>query len=487
MSVLVIDIGTTSTRGALFTDNGQLKEESRFLNEIKYEANGKVNASPSCWKEGIIHTIKSIVDKCGSDDIEAIAVTGARSSITPLDVNGEPLMDTIMWLDSRNRELVERLAENNELFKSKTGSIINTTYSGGKMSWIKENRPEIYEKTYKMLNVPEYVMYVMTGVYCSDYTYGSRTGLLNLETKIWDKEILEIYGLDEDKLCTLYEPGSVVGQSTAEFEKLTGLKEGTKVITAGGDQQCGSIGQGLVNVGNISLNLGTGAYITGLSDDLREARKAEAVINYSSLKDRFVIETSIQSCSSAFDWCCRNLYGMKENDYEFTHRELESYPGVTECLVLPYFQGKGSPEWDSSVTASIYNITLKTTRTEVFKSVMEGVFMEINNHLIKMLEVNDIDVINVSGGISKEELLVQLLSDVTGKRIRKLNNTEATLNGALAISWVTLNKCPDEETGLIILKNGEDAMYYPNAVKHEMYLDKQRIMNKLFEHNREVI
>lgn len=180
------------------------------------------------------------------EKIDAISITSQRSSVIPVDENIRPLSNAIMWQDKRTNYICESMENLNDKVFSLCGSRVNPVFSGSKMMWIREERPEIYAKTYKFMVIPDYLIYLMTGRICTDYTYGSRSLLMNIRTHEWDDELLEIFHVEKEKLCELVEPGSVCGHITKAFAEITGCQEGIPVITAGGDQQCGAIGQGVV-------------------------------------------------------------------------------------------------------------------------------------------------------------------------------------------------------------------------------------------------
>ena len=303
MSILVLDVGTTSMRGILYGEKGEKLSVSQFPNHVEFLPGGIVNETPADWEDNTVSIISSIVADPAVDpsQIEAVSITSQRSSIIPVDRDGRPLMDTIMWQDVRNRDICERIRKENPNTFAKTGSRVNTVFSGSKMTWVREARPEIYEKVYKFVNIPEYINLLMCGVYVSDYTYASRSGLMNLREKTWDDELLALYRVDQDKLCELREPGSIVGYTTEAFAERTGLRAGTPVIHAGGDQQCAAVGQGVTRSGNTEMVLGTGGFLMAACEQVPDDLKDDVICNASAIAGKYVIEANILACSAAYD------------------------------------------------------------------------------------------------------------------------------------------------------------------------------------------
>lgn len=486
MSILVLDVGTTSMRGILYDEWGGKIAVAQRTNHVKYEPGGWVSESPSDWEENTTEIVKAIVHNPAVNpaEIETVAITSQRSSIIPVDRDGSPLMDTIMWQDVRNREICRRLEPQNGKLFAKTGSRVNSVFSGSKMTWVRENRPEIYEKVFKFVNIPEYINLFMTGEYCSDYTYASRSGLLNLAEKRWDPELLELYHVDAAKLLPLVEPGSVAGHTSGHFEELTGLPSGIPVIHAGGDQQCAAIGQGVTKEGNVSVVLGTGGFLIAACDGIPKDLKDNVICNASSIAGKYVIEANVLACSAAFDWFVHELYGMDKIDYDVTEEELLKIQGVTDVLVIPYLKGRGAPDWNADAKAVFAEVTLATKRYELFKGLMEGIFLELANHLDNFLEYISLENVYASGGITKSAALCQLFSDVTGRTVNVRRDPESTAMGAYLVALTGLGKfgsVAEAAEKLGVLEGVR--IYEPDPVKHAAYLEKQKRMNAYYTRN----
>ena len=498
MSILVLDVGTTSMRGILYGTDGRQLAIAQYPNHVEFLPDGVVNESPKDWEENTVAIVRDIVRAAGNTAagkgtsaneaaaIEAVAITSQRSSIIPVDQDGRPLMDTIMWQDVRNKDICRELsAHNGEVF-AKTGSRVNTVFSGSKMTWIRRERPDIYRNVHKFVNIPEYINFLMCGTYCSDYTYASRSSLMNLKAKAWDPEMLALYEVDAAKLCELKEPGSVVGHTTAAFENATGLRAGTPVIHAGGDQQCAAIGQGVTRAGNVEMVLGTGGFLMAACDDVPENLSEDVICNAASIAGKYVIEANILACSAAYDWLGRELYGMEKIDYGFMEQELSSVPGVTDCLAIPYIKGRGVPDWNADAKAVFADITLATTRAEIFKSFLESLFMEFRNHLDTFSKYVSIGNIYVSGGMTKSEAICRLLADVTGREIVVRDDREATAKGAFLVSLAGLGHYRDVDEAIRAIGGfGEEKSFSPDAGKAEAYAGKQVRMNEFYRKIRE--
>ena len=488
MNILVVDIGTSSMRGILFTQQGErLAAEQVKYEPIKYP-DGRIEQSPESWT-GSLETIAAIVAKKAREkhfSIDAVAVTSQRSAIIPVDASGQPLMDTIMWQDRRNAGICRELEPYNDLIFEKSGAKINTVFSGSRMTWIKRNRPDVCRKLYKFVNIPEYVMHYMTGQYRTDVTYGSRSHLMNLRERRWDKEMLDIFDIQEEQLCELLEPGSVCGAVTPEFAGKTGLPEGIPVITCGGDQQCAAIGQGAFQEGTLSLVAGTGGFLVTALDEVPDEPAPQLIFNCSSVAGHYMVEANVLTCCSAFDWFGKNFYPAAQTgqiDYDMINRELQMLDGsVSDVTVLPYFQGRSTPKWNPEARAYFGEVSLASDRKSMMKGLLEGIFMEIRNNIQLFGSYAQIGRAYISGGLTNSRVINQLQADVYGISLYHMEDSESTALGALMVALVGQGVYPSLERAFEAIRgNAEAECYTPRAEVHGAYEEKREKMNGLYE------
>lgn len=483
MNILVIDVGTSSMRGILFTHEGKVLTEKQNFYNVTYMENSWVEQSASDWENALYDIIRDVAKNAEENGwgLDAITMTSQRSSVIPVDRELHPLCNAIMWQDKRTNEICERLNSQNEKVFSLCGSRVNPVFSASKITWIREERPEIYEKTYKFMVIPDYLMYLMTGEILTDYTYGSRSLLMNIYTHEWDDELLEIFHIEKEKLCPLVEPGSVCGTTTAEFAEMTGCPAGIPVITAGGDQQCGAIGQGVVKTGVLSVTTGTGGFLITASNEVPENLEPDVICNFSSIKDQYVLESSVLTCCSAFDWFRKAFY--EESGYDKMNQEIESSPvRANGCLCLPYFQGRSTPDWNNMAKGVFANITLGTTRADMLRSLLEGICYEIGNGIDTMNKYLDISDIYVNGGLTNSEPFNDMQSNIYGKKIIRRGKADATARGALMLAATTLAMYNSVEKAFEAIGKSDDVkVYLPQEDVAMEYEQGKAQMNRLYK------
>lgn len=483
MNILVLDVGTSSMRGILFSAEGTELLSKQCLYRADYMEEGWVEQDPLDWEEAmyvILHVISEAAEK-QKLTIDAIAVTSQRSSLIPVDASMRPLCRAIMWQDKRAAGICKEFESENEKIVRLCGSRVNPVFSACKMTWIRKERPDLYKKIYKFLVVPDYLIYLLTGNLCTDYTYGSRSNLMNIRTCRWDDELLSLFEVEKEKLCPLVEPGTICGTVSLSAAEKTGCPQKIPVITAGGDQQCGAIGQGVVKEGILSVTAGTGGFLITAINAVPKTLSANVICNCSAIQNQYILESSVLTCSSAFDWFRRNFY--EDETYEKLNQILEKTPvGANSVLCVPYFQGHAAPDWNSQAKASFSNITLHTEKSDLLRALIEGICYEIANGIDRMKEYVTIQNVLINGGLTNSEAFNQIQCDVCGMKLIRRGKTDATARGAFLAALVSLKVYKTvAEAWETVGKQGEAYHYLPNKEHTETYRRYRTEMNMLYE------
>ena len=454
MGIIVVDVGTSSLRSILYSDAGAKLFTKQIEYSPTYLENDWVEEDPAHWTGAMEQTLTAAVAfaKEQGHSVNAVSITSQRSSIIPIGEDDQPLCNAIMWQDKRVLGIIQELQPYNDRVFQLCGSRLNPVFSGPKMAWLHRNRPDLYDKAKRLVVIPDLLVHTITGQWGTDATYGSRSLLMNLEKRQWDDELLEIFGVDREKLNDIREPGSIAGYSTAAYEAKTGLPAGTPVITAGGDQQCAALGLGVLKEGILEVSAGTGAFIIAASDKVPAGLKQDVICNASAIPGAYVLESSIPTCASAFNWLLRICYGMNESNkkdvLKQVNQEIEESMGKkSDVLILPHFQGRGTPDWNSHARGSIHNLTLGTTRGDIARAMFEGLCLEVATNVSAITQyIQEAESIYACGGLANSPSFTQLLSNFTELPIQVFEDTESTGLGAWMSGAVAIGLYPDFET-----------------------------------------
>lgn len=486
MNLLVLDVGTSSIRGILYDENGTQLFCHQINYQVRFFGSGWAEQDPRDWSDTLVEIGRETAAFARARDctVDGIVLTSQRSSIIPVDRDGVPLRPAIMWQDRRNSEIVAQLADQVEFVHGITGARINTVFSGAKMTWFRREEPDYYKKTYKICTIADYIIHQLTGCFVTDHTYGARSLLMNIRTRQWDDQMLELFEVERGKLCELAEPGSVVGTLLPEFGDKTGLPSGIPVISGGGDQQCAALGHGVTQAGRVELTTGTGAFILGCTDQVPKDLKSNVICGAHAVPGKYVLESSMLACAATYNWVKELLFHGTEG-YEAINAAVAAAPaGAHGCLVLPYFQGRGTPDWNSGATGGFLNLNLGMTRGDMARAVLEGIAYEAG-HNLHILEdyLGQVDRVYIGGGLTKFKLFNQMQADVYGHTlVRNRNSGEQTALGAWANGAVALGAytAHDEAIQRAGVQNTFD-IYQPDEVQTAVYRAAQQKMLELYE------
>lgn len=476
MNVLAIDVGTTSMRGILFNEEGKVLSSLARMTPLII-AKGIIEQSSDVYRNALLYL-------CGATakeyQVDAVTLTAFRSAPALLDKNGCALTNFIMWQDTRNREICDALAPYSTEIYHTCGAAVNTVFTGSKISWFREHQPELYKKTYKAMVVPDYLMMVMTGVFVTDTTYGSRTSLMNLVSLRWDKRMCELYDVEMDKLCDLIPQGSVAGYTTSAFCELTGIPVGIPVISAGGDQQCGALGLGVIDSSTLEVNSGTGSFVISVIDKPL-FYDSSVICNVAAIPNKYTLESNVLSSASALNWLMRNFFPdlVKDDGMDFEAFNQLAYlspPGANGLYCVPHFQGCGTRKWNPAARAGFWGFTLSSTRNDMARSLYEGICAEIAKSIAALPEGSrKAKEVYIAGGLTRGEIFNRILCDMLNRDLIRYDNDQATAIGAFVSAAVTLGLYPNYGSAVrAVRSNGTVTRYTPehNAVlAYQKYQD----------------
>lgn len=468
--ILVIDTGSSSMRGILFDRNGNIL----FTHQIKYTMT--VGADESAVMEASVFTrcLKEItcrvttVLRQNSWHLLALSLDSQRSSVLAVDEQIRPLHPILMWYDKRCADICSSFSDDVQgIIYDRCGMRLTQVSSAPKMLWMKRNLPHVYESAHKLIGIHDYLLYTLTGELVTDATCACRTALMDIRTLDWSEELLSVFEIDRRKLCPILAPGCIVGSVTDAFSQETGLPS-VPVISAGGDQQCCLMGQGLLEPGTISVNSGSASYLA--VPVAAPALDPSAEVNLSAFygDTPWVLEAANMGSGTLYQWFNRNFYhgGADCKDTSAINQEVAAQPAGCDGLIcFADFAGRGCPNTDPHARGIFANVGLQHTRGAFARSILEGICFDITS-CIEHIEGLGITVsqIQSTGGLTNFSVFNQILADITGKEIRVCTNAEATATGAFLVACFVLQiPC------IVITQKSYCQRYLPDPAAHQVY------------------
>lgn len=428
--ILAHDLGTSGDKATFFSLDGKLAGSRVYAYDTAYFNGNWAEQEAEDWWKAVQETTKSLILETGisPEEIAVVSFSGQMMGCLCVDRNGNPLRKAIIWADQRAQKQAKELESKISQwdFYKIVGHRNTASYGIQKFMWIKENEPEVYEKTFKMLNAKDYITYRLTGKFYTEYSDGNSCGCLDIQKRQWSEEILKAAGIAPDKLPELKPSTFVAGGVTREAAALTGLFPGTPVVLGGGDGVTANVGTGSVAPGKTYCCMGTSAWITTTSEKPIFDEKMRIVNWVHIVPDCYAPNGTMQSAGGAYHWVKETICKMEQYDarvhgkspYDYMNEEIEKSPaGANGVLFLPYLMGERAPRWNPDAKGAFLGIKAENTREDILRSVLEGVTMNLSLCLDVLRTQIDIEEMTVIGGGAKGRVWRQMMADIYQAKI----------------------------------------------------------------------
>eukprot|EP01132_Coremiostelium_polycephalum_P004591 gene4591-5730_t len=456
-----IDQGTSSTRFMLFDSNGNTVL-SHQISLTQHHPN------PG-WVEHDGLEIQNCVNKCienvmkeyyesgigTKDDIKAIGITNQRETTIVWDKNtGNPLHRALVWCDTRTSKLVkyftkkalkqqsntetsdhEKDLEAKNILRDKCGLPISTYFSGLKLKWLINNSKDVEEGckngTAKVGTIDSWLVWNLTGgkTHITDVTNASRTMLMNLETLKWDQSLCDFLEVPISVLPEIRSSSEIYGTVAS------GPLEGIPIASVLGDQQAAMVGQMCLEKGQAKNTYGTGCFLlynTG-NEIIHSRNGLLTTVCYQfghDSKPFYALEGGVAVAGSGVRWLIDNL-GIASSSQEIEDL-ANSVTDTGGMYFVPAFSGLFAPYWREDARGVMVGLTHHTTKAHLARSVLESTCFQTYEVLDAMQKdsKDHLKELRVDGGMAKNNLLLQIQSDILGLPVVKPQNLETTCFGA---------------------------------------------------------
>ncbi|GAQ19243.1 glycerol kinase [Oceanobacillus picturae] len=446
--ILALDQGTTSSKAVIFDQEGKVVETGQREFEQHFTKPGWVEHDANEIWTSMLSSISEAMRKSDTEpeDIAGIGITNQRETTVVWDRNtGKPIYRAIVWQSRQTADICNDLREagHNELFRDKTGLLIDPYFAGTKVKWILDNVDGAKEKAdngeLMFGTIDTWLVYKLTGgeQHITDYSNASRTLMYNIYDLEWDEELLDILGVPKSMLPEVKQSSEVYGK-TVNYHFF-----GHEVPIAGiaGDQHAALFGQACFEKGMAKNTYGTGGFM--LMNTGEEGVKSENGLLTTLAwgidgKVEYALEGSIFVSGSAIQWLRDGLEIIKDaKETESLATSVEDTGGV---YVVPAFVGLGTPYWDSDVRGAVFGLTRGTKKEHLVRATLESLTYQTRDVLDVMKDDSGIDVktLRVDGGAVKNDFLVQFQSDILGLQVERPVVTETTALGAAYLAGLAV-------------------------------------------------
>lgn len=445
--IIAYDVGTSGVKAVLTDRRGRIVDS-------RYRPYGLVTL-PAGWVDQEMHEIVGAIGDATRDlisrreidpsSIEGIGVTAQMFNLVPIDRRGEPLMPMINWLDLRSTPQARALAARMppaEQFRQ-LGSLVTAKDVIPKILWLREERPDIWRRTAKLLDCKEAVVMHLTGVPITDYAGASAIRLFDTTSRGWNEGSCALLQLPLFMLPEIAPATRIAGGLTPRAAERLGLRAGTPVVVGAGDVAATQVGAGATNPGDAHLSLGTAGYwgIT-LAEPLADPAQRFGLLAHMD-PALWILWLEIATAGGALSWLLR-LLGAARPDHATIDRLVEESLDDPP-LFAPWLSGERAPVFDDHVRAAFVGLDLHHGIGHLLRAIMEGVAFQVRWAFEYALAYGrPVGSIRTVGGGSMSEVWLQIIADVLGRPLLAVRDPQdAGGRGAATCAIVGLGLEPD--------------------------------------------
>jgi len=478
--IIGMDIGTTSTKAVLYDLKGNVIDHTSHSYELYRDATGMAEQEPEEILEAVTLGLRKVIHSINwqKDKLKAVSFSSANQSLIALDENYQPLTRIITWGDTRAAAAAEKIKESDkgqELYE-RTGTPIHPMSLLCKISWLKEDVPEVYHKAAYYCGIKEYVLYRLFGIWQMDVSVASCTGMYNIFELQWDRKALALAGVKEEQLPKVVDAYEQFSGMKKEYTKITGCPQDVTFVQGAFDGALSNLGVNAIDKGVVAVTIGTSGAIRMVSDHPVIDPKGR-IFCYALTKELWVIGGPVNNGGVVFSWARDNLFDAEKSTADLLQKD--SYDLLTEIaarvpagsdglLFHPFLGGERAPIWDANARGSFFGLTQMHTRAHMVRAVLEGIVYNLYTVLLALEEVvGQPESILATGGFARSKLWRQMLSDVFERPVTIPQAFESSCLGAAVVGMKSIGVIDqlDEVQNFV----GKTKTYAPNPDHFAVY------------------
>lgn len=484
-----VDIGTTSTKAIVFTDDGKTIETVSAAYPLLTPQPKVAEQDPDAILQAVLTSVKQVIAdaQLKPEQIKFLSFSAAMHSLIALDKNNKPLTNVITWADQRSEKQARHLKETNgqEIYEN-TGTPPHPMSPLAKIIWLREEKPEFFQETNLFIGIKEYIFYKLFGEFVTDYSIASATGLFNIHTLNWDDLALETAGISPEKLPRLVPTTEIFTQMDVEIAADLGLSPKTPVVIGANDGCLANLGVNAIQPGVVALTIGTSGAIRTVTDK-PVLDSAGRTFCYALTEDHWVVGGPVNNGGMIFNWMLDEIADsvlkeaeqLDKNPYDVVVEFIEAVqPGAEGLLFYPYLSGERAPLWNANAKGSFYGLALHHKKEHMMRAVLEGI--NLNLYLVYNALADVIGkptIIQASGGFAQSKMWRQMVADIFNTEIQVSQTVESSALGAVILGRFALGEIKSLDEGAQIV--GTSGSNTPTPEHVEIYQELAPLYEKI--------
>ncbi|MDH4213415.1 MAG: FGGY-family carbohydrate kinase [Candidatus Thorarchaeota archaeon] len=493
--IIAVDHGTSAMKVALADTCGEIFAFEFEDTPLYLSPDGGAEQNPDEWWDSFVKATQRLLANhpVPKEDIVGICVSSQWSGTVAVDSEGRHLMNAIIWMDSRGEPFIRE--KNQGIINIQGYGILNIARwlrstgglpaKSGKDSiahilYIKNERPEIYEATYKFLEPKDYMNLRLTGEFAASYDSIMLhwvTDIRDIHNIKYNKGLIKKMGIDREKLPKLMRAVDILGVVKLEVAQELGISDDTKVVVGSPDLQSAVIGSGAVQDYEGHIYIGTSSWITCHVPFKKTSISHNMASVPSSIPGKYFVANEQETAGACLKFLRDNVFfgddATRFNNpevYQEFDRIVEQVPAGSNGLIFtPWLYGERTPVEDHTIRGGLHNISLPVKREDIIRAVFEGVAYNSKwlFDLVEKFIKRKMDPVNMIGGGAQSDVWCQIYADVLNRTIRQVKDPiMANARGAAFIAAAGLGYCKFEDIPELVQYSN---IFHPNPDNHELY------------------
>ncbi len=479
-----IDLGTSSTKTLIIDTAGRMAGIGNADYGIRIPHISWAEQDPEEWWEAVKSSIGQAMEKAGASgsEIMGISFSGQMHGMVALDENKEPVCPAIIHLDQRSsedlaeiRSLAGNLMQEELLNQPSAGMIISTIY------WMKKHQRQVYDRIRYVMSAKDYISFRLCGEIGTEYTDAGATLAFSVKNYRWCTELFERLDIRKEIWAPVHRSFEIAGEVTARAAEETGLCPGTRIVYGAGDSMAALTGNGIIESGCITCNIGTASQLAAVADQPIFDPQMRIQTWCHTVPGRWVVQSGTLNGGSTLSWLRSRIL---KTDKSFAQLDMEAGKtpaGADGLYFLPYLSGERTPYNEPKAKGVYFGLSMMHEQGHVVRATMEGILFNLKECLC-ILDAMSVkrEKLIASGGAARGVTWKQIQADMLDMPVYSTNIREEACHGAAILAGVGVGVYKDIKEACQATITMSDKVVEPIRENVKIYNEKQSVFHDLF-------
>ncbi len=447
MTILGIDLGTSSVKAIILDRQGQTLAESKADYRVLSPQPGWAESDPLEWWTAVIKAVRSTTEQAPQEKISAIGLSGQMHGVVLADQQGKPLRNALLWADNRAERELDQYRNLPTAIRKELANPLVPGMAGPFLCWLMHNESASYQAARWALQPKDWVRFLLTGSAASDPSDASATLLYDLPADCWADDVISALGLKRELFPPLLPSSSHAGELGKQAAAELGLQAGLPVAVGAGDTAAAAIGTGLLEPGTLQLTLGTGAQLIQIYTQPESDPTGRTHLYRAADDARWYAMAAVQNAGLALDWV-RRIFNASWDELYASADAVP--PGSAGLTFLPYLTRERAHQQNSDSKGAFLGMRIDHQREDLLHAALEGVALGIRMALEALPGSKEVEVLRVAGGGSVHPAWRQMLSNVLGRELLAVDTPSASARGAALLGGIASGVWADARATLTV-------------------------------------